>query len=90
VTHDDDWCALIEDVCMSHRCRYNMAHSLVKTDEYFPDDEELLIRVSRKYTPFLESGMQHELQRMRPLYIFRSCRIPSAGVQWCGMYRNIQ
>ena len=61
VTHDDDWCALIEDVCLSNRNGYDVAYSFVKADEQFPDDEELLIRVHRKYTPVLESGIQHEL-----------------------------
>ena len=65
VTHDDDWCALIGDVCLSNRNGYDVAYSFVKADEQFPDDEELLMRVHRKSIP----------QSWSPVYNMNYCMV---------------
>jgi hypothetical protein len=61
VTHDDDWCAVIEDVRLSNHRGYEFAHSFMKADKLFPDDDELLFRVCRTYYPVYYDGMHCEI-----------------------------
>jgi hypothetical protein len=80
VTHDDDWCALIENVRIlgSNGCHFS--HSFAKADEKLLDDNELLLRLHRKYIPVLESGMYHNfMESLRSLCSLRYCTIVPSG-----------
>jgi len=69
VTHDKDWCALIEEVGKSDCNKCCLAHPSGKADKKFPSENELLHRVRRKYTPVLESGIPHYLIDITDAYI---------------------
>ena len=92
VTHDDDWCALIEEVCMSDRDGYRFAYLSPKADERFPDDDELLRRLRQKYNPILKSGgMHHHLIDTAGPHIFSGLarliphETPDVGAQYTSL-----
>lgn len=84
MTHDEDWCALIEEVGKSDYNHFCLAHPSGKADKKFPSENELLRRVRRKYTPILECGIHYYSIDITDTYIyFRTCEVDPSGSTEC-------